>query len=59
VPWKHVQLEQDREDPDYREHDHERIAEARVDVRAEEQAERRDADETGDPVQGLHLDQKP
>ncbi len=38
--------------------DDERVAEPRIDVRAEEQRERGGTDRTGDPVQRLQLDQK-
>ena len=58
VSGNDVQLPEDAEETEHREHDDETVGEAGVDVASEEERERADADEAGDAVQRLHLDQQ-
>ena len=54
-----VQLPKDADESEHREHDDEAVGEAGIDVGSEEERERADADDAGDAVQRLHLDQEP
>ncbi len=56
MPRNDVQLPQDSEKAHDRERDDDAVGESRVNVRAEEQRERRNADRAGDAVQRLHFD---
>jgi len=59
VAGQHVQLEQDQQQPDQRERQDEAVREPTVDVRAEEQRERRRPDRAGDAVERLQSISRP
>ena len=59
VPRNDVEFPEDAEEPGQRERDDETVGKSRVHVAAEEERERAYADDAGDAVQGLHLDEQP